>query len=256
MDKCPTESDVGAADAQAVASSRLSALKSKSVAIVQSNYIPWKGYFDLINMVDEFILFDDMQYTRRDWRNRNKIKTPQGLLWLSIAVQVKGHYHQRIRDTVISDPNWNREHFKTIKHHYARAKCFSTYADALERLYLGTDQTNLSAINHRFLAALCDLLGIETRITQSMDYRLADGKTERLVDLCKQVGATEYLSGPAARDYIDEDLFAQEGIALRWMDYSGYPEYRQLHGPFEHQVSIIDLIMNEGPDAGKYMKSF
>lgn len=228
----------------------------KTIAILQSNYIPWKGYFDLIHRVDEFILFDDMQYTRRDWRNRNKIKTPQGLLWLSIAVQAKGNYHQHIKDVVISDAGWNRAHWKTISHHYARAKWFSTYRERLEELYCGCEETRLSRINHRFLVALCEMLGIDTRITWSMDYRLADGKTERLVDLCKQAGATEYLSGPAAKDYIEEELFAEAGIRLGWMDYSSYPEYEQLYGPFEHHVSIIDLILNEGPQALKYLKSF
>lgn len=228
----------------------------KTIAILQSNYIPWKGYFDLIHRVDEFILFDDMQYTRRDWRNRNKIKTSQGLLWLSIAVQAKGNYHQRIKDIVVSDAGWNREHWKTIAHHYARAKWFSTYRERLEELYCGCEETHLSKINHRFLVALCEMLGINTRITWSMDYRLADGKTERLVDLCKQAGATEYISGPAAKDYIEEELFAEAGIRLRWMDYSSYREYEQLYGPFEHHVSIIDLILNEGPQASKYLKSF
>lgn len=238
------------------ASTTRAAVLAKRVAIVQSNYIPWKGYFDLINMVDEFILYDDVQYTRRDWRNRNKIKTVNGLHWLSIPVKVNGNYFQKIKDTVVSDPNWNREHWKTISHHYARAKWFSEYRDMFETLYLGSGETRLSEINHRFLTAICDLWGIKTRISWSMDYQLVDGKTERLVDLCKQTGATEYISGPAAKAYIDEDLFAQEGITLRWMDYSGYPEYEQLFRPFEHKVSVIDLIFNKGPDALKYMTSF
>lgn len=256
MDKCHTKIDAEVVDAVSTSSSCQSEMKTKRVAILQSNYIPWKGYFDLVNMVDEFILYDDMQYTRRDWRNRNKIKTPQGLLWLSIPVQTKGNYHQSIKDTMIDDPNWNAQHWKTIKHHYARAKWFSKYAETFEELYRDTSERHLSKINHRFLTAICSLLGIETRITWSMDYRLADGKTERLVELCKQAGATEYISGPAAKDYIEADLFAQEQIELSWMDYSGYPRYEQLHGAFEHHVSIIDFILNEGPDAPKYMKSF
>lgn len=256
MHKYHTTGDVRAADEHAVVSRRLSSSKSKSVAIVQSNYIPWKGYFDIINMVDEFILFDDVQYTRRDWRNRNQIKTPQGLLWLSIPVQAKGNYHQHIKDIVISHPGWNREHWKTIAQHYAQAKWFESYRERLEKLYCGGEETHLSRINHRFLVAICEMLGIKTRITWSMDYPSVDGKTERLVDLCKQAGATEYLSGPAAKDYIKEELFAEAGLRLRWMDYSGYAEYEQLFGPFEHNVSVIDLILNKGPDAPRYLKSF
>jgi hypothetical protein len=227
---------------------------AKRVAIVQSNYIPWKGYFDLIRLADHFILYDDVQYTRRDWRNRNRIKTPEGLLWLTIPVQVKGRYEQLIKDTAISDPAWNRRHWKTIAHAYARARCFQAYRPWLEDLYLGCEERLLSRINYRFLRAVCDLLSIDTTLSWSMDYGLEGReKTERLISLCKRVGATEYISGPAARVYLDETLFAQEGIMVRWMDYSGYPVYTQLYPPFEHHVSIIDLILNEGPDAATYL---
>ncbi len=232
------------------------ATMGKKVAIVQSNYIPWKGYFDLINLVDEFILFDDMQYTRRDWRNRNKIKTPDGLMWLTIPVQVKGKNLQKIRETVISAPGWNRRHWKSIVHNYSRAKYFHAYRELFEELYLGCNERFLSRINYRFLTAICEILDIDTKLSWSMDYHLIEGKTERLIDLCKQAGAIEYLSGPTAKGYIDEELFRSEGMTLRYMDYSGYPEYNQLCPPFDHHVSIIDLIFNEGPDAPKYMKSF
>ncbi len=230
---------------------------SKRVAVVQSNYIPWKGYFDLIRSVDEFILFDDMLYTRRDWRNRNRIKTPQGVAWLTIPVQVKGGYlDQRIRDTVVSDPHWNVRHWKTIVHHYSRARCFKQYRPLLERLYLGQSETHLSLINYRFLSAICEVLGIQTKLSWSMDYSLEEGKTERLIALCRQAGATEYVSGPTAKGYMDERQFAEAGIALRYMNYEGYPEYQQLYPPFEHAVSIIDLILNEGSESTRYMKSF
>jgi hypothetical protein len=229
---------------------------SKKVAIVQSNYIPWKGYFDLINSVSEFILFDDMQYTKRDWRNRNKIKTQNGLMWLTIPVRVKNRYRQKIREVVISDPRWNHRHWKSIVHNYSRAKYFPVYRELFDGLYLGSTERFLSQINYRFLTAVCEILGISTKLSWSMDYRLVEGKTERLVDLCKQAGATEYISGPTAKGYIDEELFRSEGITLRYMDYSGYPEYTQLFPPFEHHVSIIDLIFNEGPNAPRYMRSF
>jgi hypothetical protein len=228
----------------------------KRVAIVQSNYIPWKGYFDLLNLADEFILYDDMQYTRRDWRNRNLIKTANGLQWLTIPVQVKGRYFQKIRETEVGDPAWARDHWRSIAHSYSRAAHFKDYKDWAEELYLGAGERLLSRVNYRFLTAICRVLGIRTQISWSMDYRLAEGQTERLVDLCKQAGATEYLSGPAAKDYMDEALFEREGIALRYMDYSGYPEYRQLFPPFEHGVTVLDLIFNEGPEATRYMKSF
>jgi WbqC-like protein len=226
------------------------------VAILQSNYIPWKGYFDVINMVDEFILFDTAQYTRRDWRNRNRIKTPAGSAWLTIPVAVKGRYLQTIQETKISDPSWNERHWKTLVHNYACAAHFDAYRGRFEELYLGCQEKLLSQINYRFLAGICEILGIKTHLSWSVECPQIKGKTERLVEWCKQLKATEYLSGPAAKDYIDESLFAGAGIALRYMDYSGYPEYRQLYPPFDHTVSIVDLIFNEGPNATRYMKSF
>jgi WbqC-like protein family len=229
---------------------------SKKVALVQSNYIPWKGYFDLINMADEFILFDAMQYTKRDWRNRNRIKSPQGAIWLTIPVEVKGKYFQKINETVISDPTWNRAHWKTVVHNYSRAEYFHAYKELFEDLYLGSTERYLSQVNHRFMVAICEILGINTRISWSTDYYLLEGKTERIVDLCKQTGATEYISGPTAKEYTNEELFQKEGILLRYVDYSGYPEHRQLFPPFEHRVSIIDLIFNEGPAATTFLKSF
>ena len=232
------------------------ATAGKRVAIVQSNYIPWKGYFDLINSVDEFILYDDMQYTRRDWRNRNKIKSIHGPVWLTIPVEVKGKYLQQIRETAVSNKGWTLEHWKTICHCYAKAPHFESYRALFENLYLDCDETMLSRVNYRFLVAICEILGINTKITWSMDYVLAEGKSTRLVDLCRQAGATDYLSGPAARDYIEPRLFQEQGVHLQYFDYNGYPEYRQLFPPFVHEVSIIDLIFNEGPDAPKFMKTF
>lgn len=229
---------------------------TKAVAIIQSNYIPWKGYFDIINMVDDFILFDDIQYTRRDWRNRNRIKATNRLQWITIPVESKGKYIQKIKDTKVSNAEWNRKHWDSIVNSYSQAKYFRNYKEMFEELYLGCSEKYLSKINYRFLVAICDFLGISTKISWSMEYRLSEGKTERLIDICKQVGADEYISGPTAKGYIDEDMFEKEGIRLSYMEYSGYPEYNQLFPPFEHAVSIIDLIFNEGPEATKFMKSF
>ena len=221
----------------------------KRVAIVQSCYIPWRGYFDLIRRVDEFILFDDVQFTKRDWRSRNRIKTPQGLLWLSLPVQTKGKYLQAIKDTEVSDPGWNELHWRTIRAHYAKARFFAAYQEKLEQLFLSCTDSHLSQANRRLIEGLCLMLGITTRLSWSMDYHVTAGKTERLVSLCSQAGATDYLSGPAARDYIQPELFADAGIGLEYMDYSGYGEYPQLYPPFEPNVSVIDLILNAGPEA-------
>jgi len=227
----------------------------KTVAILQSNYIPWKGYFDIIGLSDEFILFDDVQFTKNDWRNRNQIKTQDGLQWLTIPVQ-HGSLSQKIKDTKVADLRWPKKHWNAIVGSYARAVHFSDYRQRLEELFLGCEEEYLSRVNCRFLTALCAMLGIQTKISWSMDYELLEGKTERLVNLCRQTGSQIYLSGPAAKEYIQEELFREAGIELRWMDYSGYPEYRQLHGPFVHGVSVLDLLLNMGPEAPRYFKCF
>lgn len=227
----------------------------KTVAIVQSNYIPWKGYFDLIRASDEFVLYDDMQFTRRDWRNRNRIKTANGLIWLTIPVQVKGRFTQRICDTLVSDPDWPAEHWRSLELAYRRAPHFASVADWLGPLYQGAKQPDLSSVNRHFLRAICDRLGIDTPLTSSLDYAGSGERSERLATICEQAGASVYLSGPAARDYLDEAPFAARGISVRWFDYSGYPEYPQLWGPFEHGVSVLDLLFNAGNDAPRHLKA-
>ncbi|RUP29375.1 MAG: hypothetical protein EKK45_10770 [Curvibacter sp.] len=226
----------------------------KKIAIVQSNYIPWKGYFDLIAAVDEFILYDDMQYTRRDWRNRNQIKTPQGVQWLTVPVLVKGKYHQKIRETEIDGTDWAAVHWKTMVQNYRHAPYFQEIALWLEPLYLDKKYTYISHLNRCFIEAICNYLEIKTVITNSSDYTLLDGKTERLSDLCIQVGGTEYISGPAAKNYVDEDIFSNNGIKLTWFDYAGYPSYPQLWGEFTHGVTILDLLFNCGRDGSRYMR--
>jgi len=228
----------------------------KKVAIIQSNYIPWKGYFDIIAQVDEFILYDQVQYTRSDWRNRNLIKTPRGLKWLTIPVKLKGRFGQRICDTEVNDSKWRQSHWSSFRQNYVAAPYFRLYAPRFEDLYLNGCQTMLSAINRAFMELVCELLGIGTRITWSMQYATGSGRTERVVDLCKAVGGTYYLSGQSAQAYIDPQVFANNGIVIKYMDYSGYRLYPQLHGAFEHGVTALDLLFNTGPDARRYMKAF
>lgn len=236
----------------------MAAAPGKRVAIVQSNYIPWKGYFDLIAGVDEFILYDDVQYTRRDWRNRNRIKTPTGAQWLTIPVEVKGKYLQRIRDVRISDRGWAATHWKTLAHHYARAAHFRALQPTVESWYDRVAALELlTEVNESLLRAVCDLLGIGTRITRSSDYAVAPDlpPTDRLVALCQHAGARTYLSGPAARAYLDTAAFDAVGIGVEWKSYDGYPEYPQLHPPFDHAVTVLDLLFNTGAEARRYLKA-
>ena len=225
----------------------------KKIAVLQSNYIPWKGYFDIIHDVDEFIIGDDVQYTKGDWRNRNQIKTPDGLLWLTIPVLQSGRSMQSIKSVEIKDKHWARKHLDTIKSNYSHAPYFSTYKRWLTTMYQQCeDHQYLSRINHLIIKQICETLGINTKITWSCEYELVTGKTERLISLCKQSGATYYLTGPAAKSYIDENLFKEAGIQLLYKKYN-YIEYHQLYGEFIHNVSILDLIFNEGPRTTNYI---
>lgn len=208
----------------------------------------------MIAAVDEFILYDDMQYTRRDWRNRNRIKTPQGVQWLTVPVRVKGKYDQAIRETEIDGTDWAGAHWKSIAQNYRKASYFEEIAAIFEPLYRQRQYTQLSALNRELIEAVCAYLGITTKISNSWDYQLVEGKTERLADLCAQGGGTEYISGPAAKDYIEEEVFNERGINISWFSYTGYPEYPQRWGVFTHEVTILDLLFNCGKNAPQYMK--
>lgn len=227
-------------------------MSSKKVAILQSNYIPWKGYFDLIASVDEFIIYDDMQFTKNDWRNRNKIKTPKGVEWISVPVGQ--NIDRTIREVEITDIRWQIKHWKTLSANYRGAPHYKSISEILEPVYLTKQHQNLSLLNKELIEVVCRYLNIGTVLKNSWDYTLVAGKTERLVDLCLKAQATTYVSGPAAKDYLDVRMFEDKGMSVCWYDYSGYPDYPQLWGPFEHGVSILDLLFNCGPDSRKYMK--
>jgi len=224
----------------------------KKVAILQSNYIPWKGYFDIIAAVDEFILYDDVQYTKNDWRNRNKIKTPSGVHWLSIPV--RHSINDAIKDIKVSQANWNTKHWKTLQQNYNKAAAYQETKDFIESLYRNINSQYLSEINSHLILSICAFLKITTKVTHSSDYLYSGDKSERVVMLCKAAGASSYLSGVSAQDYLNLELFKQEGITVEWVDYRGYPEYPQLFPPFEHGVSVIDLLFNMGKHAGNYLK--
>ncbi len=222
------------------------------VAILQSNYIPWKGYFDLIHDVDLFIFYDDVQYTVRDWRNRNRVAVNGRACWLSIPVGADRN--RLICDVQIADSSWQALHYKTLLQSYARAPNFAHYDPFLRDFYLGTVWKSLSDANQYLIRHIAhEWLGISTRFGQASDYPTSERKQERILHLLRAVGATHYVSGPAARAYLDEGRFAAEGISLEWKDYSGYPEYPQAMSPFEHSVSVLDLLFNVGPVAPWYI---
>lgn len=235
--------------------------KDKKTLITQSNYIPWKGYFDIISCCDLFVILDDVQYTRRDWRNRNKIKTTHGTKWLSIAVNNKGSYSQhKINQITVSNNNWPLEHWNLIKQNYKSSPHFNEINSILEPLYRECQTIEkLSDINYLFISKICEYLDIKTQISYSTDYYSIQelekfDASERLLNLCKKTNSTIYVSGPAAKNYMDCDIFKDNGITVQWANYDNYPKYEQLHGEFENYVSIIDMLMMLGKNTKNFLK--
>lgn len=224
----------------------------KKLASIQSNYIPWKGYFDIIHDVDEFIFHDDLQYTKLDWRNRNKILTPQGEVWLSVPVGA--NEHRLILDVRISDSAWQRKHFKTLEMAYHKAPFWRRYEKFLRSVYLERQWTYLYELNRFLIEHISrDFLGITTKFTDSRDYPTHGAKHEKLLSLVKAAQADVYISGSAAKNYIVAEDYARAGIELVWKDYSNYPEYPQRGKNFTHYVSILDLLFNVGDAAPWYI---
>lgn len=226
--------------------------REQRVAILQSNYLPWKGYFDIIHDVDLFIFYDDVQYTLRDWRNRNKIKTPQGADWLTAPTN--GTRQHLIYQVEFTDTKWQSKHWETLRHNYGKTPHFERYRPFLEDVYLGNRWEYLSELNQYLIEQISHrFLGITTTFADSRHYHAAGEKQERIIDLLTRADASLYVSGPSAKSYIDEMRFAQTGIELAWKDYGGYPEYPQFHPPFEHGVTILDLLFHSGPEAPYYI---
>ena len=224
----------------------------KTVVALQSNYIPWKGYFDLIQDADMFIFYDDVQFTKNDWRNRNKIKAPQGAAWITVPVAADSD--RLICEVEIKDAFWQAKHWKTIQQNYGKCPHFSRYQAFFEDAFLGRKWNNLSELNQSLIRTISlDLMGIPTEFRDSREFHASGQKLDRLLELVTKAGADRYISGPAAKDYIDPSRFADVGIELVWKDYSGYPEYPQRYPPFVHGVSILDLLFNVGPDAPWYI---
>jgi hypothetical protein len=227
----------------------------KTVSIIQSNYIPWKGYFDIIGLSDEFIILDTVQFTKNDWRNRNKIKVAAGNPWLSIPVKTGGRFGQSIAETEIADPSWAESHWSKLSATYRSEPGFKLYGSAIAEAYeAAARESRLSAVNRLFIERICRLLAIRTPITDASAYPDAPEKSERVVALCEAAQATRYLSGPAAKAYLDEAAFAARGVELAYMDYGGYREYAQPNPPFDHGVSVLDLLFCAGADAAALMK--
>jgi hypothetical protein len=227
---------------------------AKRVAIIQSCYVPWKGFFDLIGRCDEYVVLDSVQFAKRHWHNRNRIKGPDGIRWLTIPVASKGRFTQTI-DAVAIDEPWAERHWRSLAGAYGRAAHFPAMGPRVRSWYEAVaDERSLTMVNLHFLHAVLSALGLTVRVTRDRDYAPTGTKTQRLLEICRAAGATHYLSGPSARSYFDEDLFARAGIAVEWMTYGPYPVYPQGEGAFAHDVSVLDLLFHLGPDARSFIR--
>lgn len=221
------------------------------VAILQSNYIPWIGYFDILSQSDVFVLYDEVQFTKNDWRNRNIIKTKDGLQWLTVPVR-HTRLSQPISEVEVAHQLWRRKHVQAISLAYAKAPFFNTYKERIFAMYQG-EERYLSRINRLFLEGVCEIFDIKTRLVDSYELHLSGDRNEKLVDACNKLGATTYLSGPSAKAYLDVELFRAQGLQVEWADYSHYQEYRQTFPPFEGGVSILDFVFNMGNGLKDYV---
>ena len=217
------------------------------VVVLQSSYLPWKGHFDLVHDADAFVFYDEVQYTKNDWRNRNRIYSANGLHWLTIPISPRA-VKLKISEVRIRDHHWQKKHYNSLRYAYGGAPCFGELADFLADAYLARTWRSLAEVNRYFMVSLARRLGCATEFLDSADFVLEGDRVERLVGLLRQVGASEYVSGPSARAYLEgsEHLFAEHGIALTYKDYSGYPPYPQRREPFEHGVSVLDLVAHVG----------
>jgi hypothetical protein len=223
--------------------------------ILQPSYIPWRGYFHQILLADVFVFFDDVQYDKRGWRNRNQIKTPQGKQWLTIPVFSRGAQTEQIpinQIKIVWDDLWNKKHWKALKLSYTHAPFFKDYAPMLEEFYERKD-TLLADFTIDLTIALAKKIGNQhTRFLRSSSLKAEGAKTDRLIAILKEIGADHYISGPSASDYIEPEKFQAAGIGLEYMVYN-YPEYPQLYPPFDPQVSLLDLLFMTGPRAAQYI---
>lgn len=218
------------------------------VAMLQPNYIPWKGVFDLIDQVDIFVFYDDVQYTKRDWRNRNKIRTANGETWLSVPVN--SSRGDLICDVQINnESDWQKKHYQSIKTNYSKAQFFSESSYILDEIYINRKWDSLNELNIYTTKLIASHLGIECTWVKSSDLNIQGSKDgEKIIKICKELGCDYFINGPASKGFMNEERFKKENIILNYIEYL-YPEYKQLHEPFNHYVTVLDLIFCCGPDS-------
>lgn len=224
------------------------------VAVSQSNYIPWRGYFDLINSVDAFVFLENVQYTKQDWRNRNRIQTPQGTHWLSIPILAMEPEHNLILDARFAERSWQEQHLATIRRSYARAPYFAEIFPEFAQVVESLSQSSLSELNIGLIRHLCQHLGIDAKTFVSTEFPDSADPTVRILNICLALGATTYLSSAKAKTYLNEEMFTRHGIAVEWFEFGPYARYEQVWGHNDDALSILDTIFNVGLDASRVFK--
>ena len=215
------------------------------VTILQPSYLPWLGFFEQMSRSDKFVLLDDVQYTRRDWRNRNRIRVRENWIWLTVPVQQKSRFSQSLLETRIDNSvSWRRKHLETLRQHYCKAPFFEKYFPRCQQVY-EKDWTFLFDLCLETINLIKEEMGIETPLLRSSEIKPGGEKTERLVSICRELGATHYLSGESGSNYIAEEDFSSQGIALEYQNYE-HPVYPQRYTGFVPHLSAIDLLFNCG----------
>jgi len=225
------------------------------VAIMQPTYLPWSGYFGLMQAVDLFIFLDSVQFAKRSWQQRNQIKTPLGAQWLTVPVLSKGKQDQLITSVEINlDSGFPSDHQKAIEIHYRKTKYYETYAPRLFA-WLASPSRKLVDITMGLILEIKDFLGIPTRTLRASQLGSLGAKAELLASLCREVRASEYISPPGSKEYLAEsDAFEKSGIQIKYFDFR-HPQYPQLYGPFLPFMSSIDLIFNCGPESTEIIRA-
>lgn len=224
----------------------------KTIAVLQPSYLPWIGYFDQIIRSDIFVYLDDVLYTKNDWRNRNRIKTANGPIWLTLPVDTKKRITDNllIKDVKIIDKTTLSKHLQSIQLNYKKAPYFDEFYPLLEKLFK-KNWDFLTDLNIAFVDLVTDYLSIKgKKFYRSSQLILEpyETSTERLINICKHFNITDYLTGDAAKSYLDEKLFENNEIKVIYQHYQ-HPRYHQLWGDFMPYLSIVDLLFNEGKNS-------
>jgi len=219
------------------------------IGILQPGYLPWLGFFEQLYRSDVFVILDDVQYDKQGWRNRNRIKTANGVQWLTVPVLVNFSQKPLICEVKIDNkPNWRKKHLETLKQSYAKAPFYRDYIELFQEAY-SRPWEFLVDLDMHFIETLAARLGLEhKKIVRSSDLSVGPGRIDRLIEICKSFQAEVFYEGASGRNYIDEARFAQAGIRVEYQDYQ-HPVYRQLHGDFVPNLSIVDLLFNHGPES-------